>query len=117
MNVVERRKVMCSVGFNLIAVTCVLWSLHVLIEKTRDEVKEGKLRMSNHRFSSRRKLFSSISRMAILDEINRRSDWFYRRFSIPLCSMQNVPISKFFIRSFPIPSGFFFSALYSLASI
>ena len=57
MNVVERRKVMCSVGFNLIAVTCVLWSLHVLIEKTRDEVKEGKLRMSNHRFSFQRKPF------------------------------------------------------------
>jgi hypothetical protein len=45
MNVVERRKIMCSVGFNLIAVTCVLWSLYVLIEKTRDEVKAGKLRM------------------------------------------------------------------------
>jgi len=43
MNVVERRKIMCSVGFNLIAVTCVLWSLYVLIEKTRDEVKAGKL--------------------------------------------------------------------------
>ncbi|CAF1554439.1 unnamed protein product [Adineta ricciae] len=43
MNVVERRKVMCSVAFNLIAVTCVLWSLYVLIEKTRDEVKVGKL--------------------------------------------------------------------------
>jgi E3 ubiquitin-protein ligase MARCH1/8 len=44
MNVVERRKIMCSVAFNLIAVTCVLWSLYVLIEKTRDEVKTGKLR-------------------------------------------------------------------------
>ncbi len=44
MNVVERRKIMCSVAFNLIAVTCVLWSLYVLIEKTREEVKAGKLR-------------------------------------------------------------------------
>ncbi|CAF5010214.1 unnamed protein product [Rotaria sp. Silwood1] len=43
MNVVERRKIMCSVAFNLIAVTCVLWSLYVLIEKTREEVKVGKL--------------------------------------------------------------------------
>ncbi|CAF0737905.1 unnamed protein product [Adineta steineri] len=43
MNVVERRKIMCSVAFNLIAVTCVLWSFYVLIEKTRDEVKAGKL--------------------------------------------------------------------------
>jgi len=47
MNVVERRKIMCSVAFNLIAVTCVLWSLWVLIEKTREEVKAGKLRMFN----------------------------------------------------------------------
>jgi len=44
MNVMERRKVMCSVGFNLIAVTCVLWSLYVLIDKTREEVKLGRLR-------------------------------------------------------------------------
>ena len=45
MNIVERRKVICSVAFNLIAITCVLWSLYVLIEKTREEVKSGKLRM------------------------------------------------------------------------
>jgi hypothetical protein len=50
MNVVERRKIMCSVAFNLIAVTCVLWSLYVLIEKTREEVKAGKLRMFNSWF-------------------------------------------------------------------
>ncbi|CAM4887791.1 unnamed protein product [Rotaria socialis] len=46
MNVVERRKIMCSVAFNLIAVTCVLWSLYVLIEKTREEIKTGKLQWS-----------------------------------------------------------------------
>lgn len=43
MNIVERRKVMCSVAFNLIAVTCVLWSLYVLIEKTREELQNGSL--------------------------------------------------------------------------
>ncbi|CAF1177396.1 unnamed protein product [Didymodactylos carnosus] len=43
INVIERRKIMCSVAFNLLAVTCVLWSLYVLIEKTREEVKLGKL--------------------------------------------------------------------------
>lgn len=32
--------------------------------------------------------------MAILDEINRCCHWFYRRFSISLCPMQDVPISK-----------------------
>ena len=60
MNVVERRKIMCSVAFNLIAVTCVLWSLHVLIEKTREEMKEGKLRRfsrkKNDDYSRKKKL-------------------------------------------------------------
>ncbi|CAF3471416.1 unnamed protein product [Rotaria sp. Silwood1] len=46
MNVIERRKIMCSIAFNLIAVTCVLWSLYVLIEKAREEVKAGKLQRS-----------------------------------------------------------------------
>ena len=44
MNIVERRKVMCSVAFNLIAVICVLGSLYILIDKTREQVKTGKLR-------------------------------------------------------------------------
>ncbi len=44
MNVVERRKIMCSVGFNLIAVTCVLCSLYILVDKTRDEAKNTGLR-------------------------------------------------------------------------
>lgn len=43
MNGLERRKIICSVAFNLIAVVCVLWSLYVLIEKTRDEVANGTL--------------------------------------------------------------------------
>lgn len=55
MNVVERRKIMCSVAFNLIAVTCVLWSLYVLIDKTRDEVKTGKLRKSYRNDSNKLK--------------------------------------------------------------
>jgi hypothetical protein len=52
MNIVERRKIMCSVVCNLIAVTCVLWSLHTLIEKTRDEVKLGNFSMLNSSSSS-----------------------------------------------------------------
>lgn len=46
MNIVERRKVMCSVAFNLIAVICVLGSLYILIDKTREQVKTGKLQWS-----------------------------------------------------------------------
>lgn len=78
MNIVERRKVMCSVAFNLIAVTCVLWSLYVLIEKTREEVKAGKLRKIKYFLWI--SLLISSSRMAILDEIDRRCHRLHRRF-------------------------------------
>ncbi len=88
MNVVERRKIMCSVAFNLIAVTCVLWSLYVLIEKTREEVKAGKLRKF---YSDDPKYhhdgFRFSQRMAILDEIDCRCHWIYWRISISICSM------------------------------
>jgi hypothetical protein len=77
MNVVERRKVMCSVAFNLIAVTCVLWSLYVLIEKTREEVKAGKLRMS--KFLLLKKNENLLFRMAFLDEIDCCCYRFYWR--------------------------------------
>jgi E3 ubiquitin-protein ligase MARCH1/8 len=39
MNSIEKRKILCSVTFHLIALTCVIWSLYVLIEKTHDEFK------------------------------------------------------------------------------
>ena len=43
MSTVERRKVMCSVTFHIIAITCVIWSLYVLIDRTTEEINEGKL--------------------------------------------------------------------------
>lgn len=68
---------MCSVAFNLIAVTCVLWAFYVLIEKTREEVKAGKLRKSG----VDRRLAMQVCpfRMVILDEAHRCGDWIYRR--------------------------------------
>ena len=39
----ERRKVLCSVSFHVIAITCVVWSLWVLIERTAQEIREGNL--------------------------------------------------------------------------
>jgi E3 ubiquitin-protein ligase MARCH1/8 len=39
MNNIERRKVLCAVTFHLIAITCVIWSLYVLIERTAEEIK------------------------------------------------------------------------------
>lgn len=39
----ERRKILCSVSFHVIAITCVVWSLWVLIERTADEIEQGQL--------------------------------------------------------------------------
>ncbi|KAI1894363.1 hypothetical protein AGOR_G00115040 [Albula goreensis] len=39
----ERRKIMCSVTFHVIAITCVVWSLYVLIDRTAEEIKQGLL--------------------------------------------------------------------------
>uniref|UniRef100_A0A671YNG6 RING-type E3 ubiquitin transferase n=1 Tax=Sparus aurata TaxID=8175 RepID=A0A671YNG6_SPAAU len=41
MTASERRKIMCSVTFHVIAITCVVWSLYVLIDRTADEIKQG----------------------------------------------------------------------------
>lgn len=43
MSALEQRKVLCSVTFHLVAITCVLWSLYVLIERTTEEMREGQL--------------------------------------------------------------------------
>ncbi|XP_075420272.1 E3 ubiquitin-protein ligase MARCHF8 isoform X1 [Tenrec ecaudatus] len=41
MTASERRKIMCSVTFHVVAITCVVWSLYVLIDRTADEIKQG----------------------------------------------------------------------------
>ena len=43
MTTVERRKVVCSVVFHVIAITCVVWSLYVLIDRTTEEIHAGVL--------------------------------------------------------------------------
>ncbi len=40
----ERRKVLCSVSFHVIAITCIVWSLWVLIERTAEEIKDEQLK-------------------------------------------------------------------------
>ncbi|XP_039732231.1 E3 ubiquitin-protein ligase MARCHF1 isoform X4 [Pteropus medius] len=37
----ERRKIFCSVTFHVIAITCVVWSLYVLIDRTAEEIRQG----------------------------------------------------------------------------
>lgn len=43
MSSVEQRRVLCSVTFHVVAITCVIWSLYVLIDRTAVEIKSGKL--------------------------------------------------------------------------
>ena len=43
MTSIERRKLFCSVTFHIIAITCVVWSLYVLIDRTATEIKNGQL--------------------------------------------------------------------------
>lgn len=43
MTQAEKRKVVCSVTFHVIAITCVVWSLYVLIDRTTEEVEAGSL--------------------------------------------------------------------------
>ena len=43
MTKVERRKIFCSVTFHIIAITCVVWSLYVLIDRTTEEIHAGVL--------------------------------------------------------------------------
>ncbi|XP_067297906.1 uncharacterized protein marchf1 isoform X2 [Pseudorasbora parva] len=42
MSTSERRKIFCSVTFHLAAVVCVIWSLYVLIDRTAEEMRQGK---------------------------------------------------------------------------
>ena len=53
MSKTERRKLYCSVFFHVVAITCVIWSLYVLIEKTALELQNGMLSVSmiNVKFS------------------------------------------------------------------
>lgn len=44
MSPVERRKVLCSVSFHIVAITCVVWSLYVLIDRTTEEIRSGILK-------------------------------------------------------------------------
>ncbi|CAM9764797.1 unnamed protein product [Rangifer tarandus platyrhynchus] len=41
MTTSERRKIFCSVTFHVIAITCVVWSLYVLIDRTAEEIRQG----------------------------------------------------------------------------
>lgn len=48
MTASERRKIMCSVTFHVIAITCVVWSLYVLIDRTADEIRQGQRAPHSH---------------------------------------------------------------------
>ena len=75
MSSLERRKLLCSVSFHLIAVICVVWSLYVLIDRTADEIRTG--------ITSNRPLISTqiLSTIEFLTKFT--FSWiFCRRFSL-----------------------------------
>lgn len=41
INRIEKRKIFCSVAFHIIAITCVIWSLYVLVDRTAEEIRKG----------------------------------------------------------------------------
>lgn len=43
MTTLEKRKLLCSVSFHIMALSCVGWSLYVLIHRTASEIKTGQL--------------------------------------------------------------------------
>lgn len=43
MTPLEKRKLLCSVTFHAVALTCVAWSLYVLIDRTAEELQRGML--------------------------------------------------------------------------
>ena len=43
MTSMEKRKMCCSLTFHMVAVTCVVWSLYVLIDRTTEEIRSGQL--------------------------------------------------------------------------
>lgn len=43
MSANERKKLLMSITFHVIALACVVWSLYVLIEKTAQELRQGKI--------------------------------------------------------------------------
>lgn len=42
INHIERRKILCSVMFHTIVITCVVWSLYVLVERTAQDMNSEK---------------------------------------------------------------------------
>jgi len=42
INGVEKRKILCSVTLHIISITCIIWSLYVLIQKTAEEIQTNR---------------------------------------------------------------------------
>ena len=43
MTALEHQKLFCSVTFHIVAITCVIWSLYVLIDRTVEEIRNSEL--------------------------------------------------------------------------
>lgn len=69
MTASERRKIMCSVTFHIIAITCVVWSLYVLIDRTAEEIKSGQHWHSRTQTNTKTLIQHRLWYMFVLDVI------------------------------------------------
>lgn len=75
MTASERRKIMCSVTFHVIAITCVVWSLYVLIDRTAEEIKQGQsplrsVSLPSLTYLADLPLFCSVSEIVLYVSVN-----------------------------------------------
>ena len=85
MSANERKRILMSITFHVIALACVVWSLYVLIGKTW--VMWLSVTWSIKKFrKNRRRIEKSWYKMAILDKIGCCRGWLHRWFGLHVCS-------------------------------
>lgn len=88
----EQRKIMCSVTFHIIAITCVVWSLYVLIDRTAEEIKHGESTGMLFYFLSNKREYLSHDKLAKI-----RETFLYVILSfirMALCVLHCIPLMK-----------------------
>ena len=83
MSANERKRILMSITFHVIALACVVWSLYVLIGKILNLVS---LSMEHCFRKNRRRIEKSWYKMAILDQIGCCWGWIHRWFGLHVCS-------------------------------
>ena len=81
MTALERRKLLCSVTFHVVAITCVVWSLYVLIDRTAEEIRNGELQWP---FWTKLVVVAIGKKHALkkYDQFALNTSWFYPSYAI-----------------------------------